>query len=67
MEGLQFNQQWIEIKMQSDYYIYDIGPKGMFPSSPYYNLELNTIINYPGVYNVQHIRHIQTIRILIIR
>ncbi|MDY0216268.1 MAG: RHS repeat-associated core domain-containing protein [Bacteroidales bacterium] len=54
-EGLKFNQEWIQKKMQLEYHIYDIGtnPASSTPSQ-YYNLELNTIgsINYPNVYRV---------------
>jgi len=64
-EGMDFNQRWIEFKMQNKSYIYDIGPKGNQPVSPYYNMELNTIMNYPNTYNVYPVQQ-PGLRILII-
>jgi|GEM_PF-1183607 len=65
-EAMQYNAEWIEIKMQNDYYIYDVGPKGSTVTSPYYNMEVGRTMIYPRVYNVYHVQQIQTIRILII-
>ena len=65
-DGMQYNARWIEMKMQSDYYIYDIGSKGSAIKSPYYNMEVGRTMIYPKIYNVYHIQQIRTIRVLII-
>ena len=66
-DGMKFNAKWIELKMQRDYYIYDVGPKGSSVQSPYYNIEVGRTMVYPKIYNVTHIQQIKIIRILIIR
>ncbi len=65
-EGMKFNAEWIELKIQSDYYIYYIGPKGSSVQSPYYNMEIGRTMVYPKVYKVTHIQQIKAIRILTI-
>jgi hypothetical protein len=63
-EFMEYNAEWIEIQMESNAYIYDIGPTGT--NSPYYNMKVGRTMVYPKVYNVYQIQQIQTIRILII-
>ena len=64
VEGLQYNQQWIEIQINQQMWIYDAGSVGN--NSPYYNLELNTIQgnNYQNISPVQTIYYTRTIRII---
>ncbi len=63
-EGLQFNQQWIEIQIEQNIRIYNTGSAGN--NSPYYNLELNTIQNhnYQNVSPVYSIYVTRTVRII---
>ena len=64
--AMDYNAQWIEMQMQTDTYIYDVGPRGSSVQSPFYNMELGRTMSYPNVYNVYHIQQIQSIRVLII-
>jgi len=64
--GVPFNQGWIEIQIEQNIRIYDIGTGGNPTSSPYYNIELNTIqnMNYQNVTPTYYIHYRQTIRII---
>jgi len=65
--AMEFNGQWIEIQMNNEVYIYDIGtPKGGPVTSPYYNMEVARTMIYPNVVPVRYIHYQHTIRILII-
>jgi len=65
--AMEFNGQWVEIQINNEVYIYDIGtPKGGSVTSPYYNMEVGRTMIYPNVVPVQYIHYQQTIRILII-
>jgi len=46
-EGLDFNANWIQNKIDNNYHIFDIGPRGTSVSSPYYNLEVGRTLSYP--------------------
>jgi hypothetical protein len=60
-EGLEFNSQWIQNKIDNNYHIYDIGPKLNTVKSPFYNLEVGRTLGYPNlhrtyIYNVGNMR-----------
>lgn len=66
-QAMDFDGQWIEIQIENEIYMYDIGtPGGALVTSPYYNLEIGRTMVYPNVINVRYIHYKQTIRILII-
>ena len=50
-EGLEFNSQWIQNRIDNGYHIYDIGPKGSSINSSYYNLEVGRTLNYQYLHN----------------
>ncbi len=61
------NANWIQIQIDNEVYIYDIGtPNGASISTPFYNMEVGRTMVYPNVVNVRYIHYQQTIRILII-
>jgi hypothetical protein len=66
LQGKQFNAKWMEVKIQKDYYIYDIGPKNQQIQSKFYRMEAAKSLNYSRTYKVYHVQQIKTIRILII-
>jgi hypothetical protein len=63
-EGLNFNKIWIEIQIEQQVKIYDIG--GDRFSSGNYDMELNTIqnYNYQNVSPAYYIHYKQTVRII---
>ena len=63
--AMDYNSNIIEIKMQQDYYFFDVGPRGNNIRSSFYNMEVGRTMDYPKVYYV-HMRQIGIIRILII-
>jgi len=64
--ALEFNAHWIEIKMEAQYYIYDVGPRGSTVSSPFYNLEIGRTWGYERLYNVRQVTFRLDMRIFII-
>lgn len=66
LAGKQFNANWIDTRMEQNYWIYDIGPKGSTTTSPYYGLESAHTLNYPNVSNVIHIQVNEGIRVYFI-
>lgn len=61
---VDFYAQWIQNKIDNNYHILDLGPKGNSISSPYYNLEVGRTLSYPylhptNTYNMQGIRIIR--------
>jgi RHS repeat-associated protein len=63
-KGLDFNAQWIQNKIDNNYHIFDLGPRGTSVSSPYYNLEVGRTLSYPylhptNTYNMSGIRIIR--------
>ena len=46
-KGLDFNANWIQNKVDNNYHIFDLGPRGTSVSSPYYNIEVGRTLSYP--------------------
>lgn len=52
-DAMDFNSQWIEIQMEQELVIYDIGPyNGSIITSPFYNMEVGRTMCYS---NIQHV------------
>ena len=52
-DAMDFNSQWIEIQMEQELVIYDIGPyNGSTITSPFYNMEVCRTMCYS---NIQHV------------
>ena len=52
-DAMDFNSQWIEIQMEQELVIYDIGPyNGSTITSPFYNMEVGRTMCYS---NIQHV------------
>jgi len=49
LEGKQFNRDWIQLKKEQRYAIFDIG-EGSFPVGYNYGMELRYLQGYPSVY-----------------
>lgn len=49
LEGKQFNRDWIQLKIEQGYAIFDIG-EGSFPVGYNYGMELRYLQGYPSVY-----------------
>jgi RHS repeat-associated protein len=64
-KAMDYNGQWIDIKIENDYYFYDVGPRQSTVQSPFYNMEVGRTMINPNVYNV-YIHEVYSIRILII-
>lgn len=62
-DGISFNKGYVEVRMKSNYTFLDIGLIGNTINSPYYNMEVQTLQNYPNVYRVIKIETVQTLRI----
>jgi len=66
-EAMDFNGYWIEIQMENEVIIYDIGtPNSTSISSPFYNMEVGRTMDYSNIVNVKYIHYKHTIRVLII-
>ena len=63
-EATQFNKEWIEMVMEYEYYIYDIGRPADKGYSPFYHgIELPAIENYPYTYNLYQVLVIKRVSI----
>ncbi len=63
-DAMDFNAQWLNTKMERNYYLYDIGtPNGAPISSPFYNMEVNRTMTYPNVVPVKSIQFLKYFRI----
>ena len=63
-DAMDFNAQWINTKMENNYYFYDIGtPNGAPISSPFYNMEVGRTMVYPNVVPVKSIQFLKYCRI----
>lgn len=49
LAGKQFNKEWLEIKIEEGYVIYDIG-SGTQPIGVNYGMELRNLQGYPNIY-----------------
>ena len=63
LAGKQFNKRWIEIKIEEQYAIYDIGP-GNNDIGINYGMELRTINQYENVFQVKVVIQTKYIRII---
>lgn len=63
-DAMDFNAQWLNTKMERNYYLYDIGiPNGAPISSPFYNMEVSRTMVYPNVVPVKSIQIMRYFRI----
>lgn len=63
-DAMDFNAQWLNTKMERNYYLYDIGtPNGAPISSPFYNMEVSRTMVYPNVVPVKSIQILRYFRI----
>ena len=64
LAGKQFNKHWIDVKIEENYYIYDIGPVNNNDIGYNYGMELRTINQYENVFQMRLIIHTKHIRVI---
>ena len=63
---MDFNAKWIEIQMQQELYIYDIGPySGDVVTSPFYNMEVGRTMIYNNLQYIHIVMYHRYLRIVI--
>jgi hypothetical protein len=63
LAGKQFNQEWLSIKIEEGYHVYDIG-SGNNPIGQNYGMELRYLQNYNNLTNVRVIVSYRYVRII---